>query len=159
MFRGWGGVKENRDAISLNGKSNSPPCLSQERRGKDGATTIRSEQKATSKQKGRAQPPSMPRLNGPGATHLFPPAGFRRTQIRLNLRFAFVGCPVGWGTTPEDILHIQSCAALDEQSDHFLVAGGCSLMQRRRMGMTANRIVAVGIFTRVQQRAHDFDLA
>ena len=84
---------------------------------------------------------------------------FLRSKILLNLRLAFVLCPAGRCTVPKDILYIQSCAALDEKSDHFLVACAGSLVQRRRMRMAADWIVAIWIFARVQQQPNDLNMA
>lgn len=84
---------------------------------------------------------------------------FPRLKILLNSQLAFVPCPAGGCTVPKDILHVQSSAALDEKSDHFLVAGGGSLVQRRRMRMATERIVTVWIFTRIQQEANNLNMA
>ena len=59
---------------------------------------------------------------------------------------------------PENIFYIQSRAAFHKKLDHFLVASPGGLMQRRRMRMAADRVVAVGIFARIQQHANDLDM-
>src|SRR5258706_11635531 len=66
--------------------------------------------------------------------------------------------PVCGGTPPQNILHVQSCAALDEKADQVGMACTGSLVQRRRMGVTTDRVVTVGIFAHVQYQASDLDM-
>src|SRR5258706_1108627 len=66
--------------------------------------------------------------------------------------------PVCGGTPPQNILHVQSCAALDEKADQVGMACTGSLVQRRRMGVTTDRVVTVWIFGHGQYQASDLDM-
>src|ERR1700686_1625843 len=80
------------------------------------------------------------------------------TKICLDFCLACVPRPFGWRSAPENVLQVQSCTAFDEEPDDFLMAADGSLVQRCGVGMASNRIVAVGIFARVEQQSSDFDM-
>jgi hypothetical protein len=50
---------------------------------------------------------------------------------------------------------IQACAAVDEQLHRREVAAQCRLVQGRRVGVVARRVVPVRIFSCVEQDADD----
>ncbi len=77
------------------------------------------------------------------------------TQERLDPRLAFLSCPIGWGTLPESIFQVQVCTSFDEEADHVLVPCQGGLMQRSRMGMKPDRVVAGWIFAGIKQRSND----
>lgn len=70
-----------------------------------------------------------------------------------------MGCPVGGGSLPENIFHIEFCSAFDEQADELVASGESGLMQWRGVGVAAYWVVAVWIFAGVEQRLDDFDVA
>ena len=59
---------------------------------------------------------------------------------------------------PQHILQVEPSAALDEETNHILVACSGCLVQRRRVGMSSGRVVSVGIFARVQQRSNNLHM-
>ena len=73
---------------------------------------------------------------------------FLPAKIRLNFSFATVARPVRRRRVPENIFNIQSGASFDEEPNHVLIARPRGLMQRGRVGMAADRVVAVWIFAR-----------
>src|SRR5437899_1909582 len=94
-----------------------------------------------------------------GSLYTYLSAPVLRTKICLNCSSACVSRPAGRSTPPEDILQIQSCPAFDEEPNQFVIAGPSGLMQRSRMGMAPDWVVAVWIFARVKQQPNDFDTA
>jgi hypothetical protein len=80
------------------------------------------------------------------------------TKIGLDFCPASVSRPVGRGSLPQDILQIESRTAFDEKSDELTMAGPSGLMQGCRMGMGPDRVVSIGIFTRVKQQSNDLDM-
>lgn len=65
--------------------------------------------------------------------------------------------PTGGRRLPENVLDIQPRTAFDQKSDDPTMASQGGLMQRGRMRMTW--AVSAGIFARVQQQSHDFDMS
>jgi hypothetical protein len=82
-----------------------------------------------------------------------------RLKILLDVFLAFVSCPTRWRPLPERILHIRSGAAFHQQADDLIVTPCGSLMQRRRMGVEANRVVAIGVTACIQQQLDDLRVA
>src|SRR5260370_30516013 len=80
------------------------------------------------------------------------------TQIRLDFCFAGVSRPIGWRSPPENVLQVQSCTAVDEEPDYFIMATPSRLLQRCCVGVASNRVVSVWIFARVKQQLHDLDM-
>lgn len=74
-----------------------------------------------------------------------------------NVCLALVSGPAGRGPLPQDVFHIQACTAFHQKANDFGATSTGGMVQRSRVGMT--RAVAVGIFARVKQHAHDFDVA
>ena len=58
-------------------------------------------------------------------------------EIRFQFGTAFVGCPFGWRSLPEDVFHIESCTSFDEQADQCVVSCEGGLVQGRGMGVAA----------------------
>ena len=84
--------------------------------------------------------------------------GVPAAKIGFDCGVAGVFCPVGWGGVPEDVPHVQSCAALNKEAHHLVVAGAGSLVQGRGMGMAADWVVAIGIFAGVEEQVDDRDV-
>ena len=82
-----------------------------------------------------------------------------RVKIGFNGSLACLSCPLLRGGMPEHVLHIQSCTTCHEEPDYFFMASAGRLVQWSRVRMSADRVVAVGIFARVQQRADDFSMS
>src|SRR5258708_29876718 len=76
-------------------------------------------------------------------------------KIRLDFCSACASCPIGWRCPPENVLQVQSCTALDEEPDHFIMAASGSLVQRRRVGMASHRVGSIWIFARVKHQSDD----
>jgi len=70
-----------------------------------------------------------------------------------------MGCPVGGSSLPENIFHIESCAAFYEQVYELVVSGEGGLMQRRGMGVEAHWVVAIRVFAGVEQRLNNLNVA
>src|SRR5258707_1890911 len=79
-------------------------------------------------------------------------------KIHLDFCSACASCPIGWCCPPENVLQVQSCTALDEEPDHFIMAAPGSLVQRRGVGMASHRVVSIWIFARVKQQSDDLDM-
>jgi hypothetical protein len=60
---------------------------------------------------------------------------------------------------PENVFQIDSCTPFDEKPDKLVMSGQSGLMYWRRMGMEPDRVVAVWIFARIEQRAYDLKMA
>ena len=79
-------------------------------------------------------------------------------EIPLNFGLARVCCPVCGRSVPQDVLHIQSRAAFDEELDNLQVTRSCGLVQRRCMRVPADRVVAVGILPGVKHHTDDLGM-
>jgi hypothetical protein len=79
------------------------------------------------------------------------------SKICLDFCPACMSRPIGWRSSPENVLQVQSCTAFDEEPDYFIMAAPGSLVQRCRVGMPSHRVVSVWIFARVKQQSNDLD--
>ena len=59
---------------------------------------------------------------------------------------------------PENIFQIDSRTPFDEKPDKLVMSGQSGLMHGRGMGMEPDRVVAVWIFARIEQRAYDLKM-
>lgn len=65
-------------------------------------------------------------------------------------------CPICRRALPHDIFDIEPRFAFNEQFDNTKMSGQCCLMKRCGMALCPGRVVAVGVFSRVEQGARDF---
>ena len=60
---------------------------------------------------------------------------------------------------PENIFQIDSRTPFDEKPDKLVMSGQSGLMHGRGMGMEPDRVIAVRVFARIEQRGHDLKVA
>jgi hypothetical protein len=80
-------------------------------------------------------------------------------KIGSRLCSSGVFCPVCSSTLPKSVSKVGARTPFEKQLDQRIVTGEGGLMQRRRMAVTAGRIVTVRVFAGIEQRAHNFHVS
>jgi len=78
-----------------------------------------------------------------------------RLQVSLYLHLPRMRRPVRRSPAEHRVLRIHPGTALNQKPNHLLMPSQSRLVQRRRMSMPSQRIVAIRIFSQIQQRTHN----
>src|SRR6185295_5949845 len=80
-------------------------------------------------------------------------------KVLLNLGLISVNRPAKRRPLVDGVFDIQSCSPLDKQPDNRVVAGQSGLMERRRVGMVAVRVVPAGVFAGIKKQLYDLHMS
>jgi hypothetical protein len=80
-----------------------------------------------------------------------------RAKIGRYLGSAFVLRPLGRGGAPKHVFLVQLCAAFDEEANKLRIAEPGGVVQWGAVRVSADGVIAIWIFARVEQQAGTFD--